>query len=87
MPTEIWSLQLRSEAAGGEEGRRKKKGEEGRRRKKEEGRKEKRKQKVFLIKSRDPHLAGGEKCLIVIDNVCVYYRIVSIFCVFQQLLE
>ena len=38
MPTEIWSSQLRSEAAGGEEGRRKKKGEEGRRRKKKEGR-------------------------------------------------
>ena len=64
VPTELWSSQLRSEAAGGEEGRRrKKKEEEGRKRKKkEEGRKE----KVLLIKSRDPHLAGGEKCLCVV---------------------
>ena len=63
VPTELWSSQLRSEAAGGEEGRRrKKKEEEGRKRKKkEEGRKE----KVLLIKSRDPHLAGGEKCMCI----------------------
>ena len=51
VPTELWSSQLRSEAAGGEEGRRRKKKEKGR------------KEKVLLIKSRDPHLAGGEKCM------------------------
>ena len=49
VPTELWSSQLRSEAAGGEEGRRRKKKEKGR------------KEKVLLIKSRDPHLADGEK--------------------------
>ena len=70
MPTEIWSWQLRSErrAEGRrKEGRRKEGGREGRRERRGEGRREGRKEGVrrkeentTLIKSRDPHLAGGE---------------------------
>ena len=45
MPTELWSC---CEEEGGREGFR------------EGGRKEGREEEVTLIKSRDPHLAGGE---------------------------
>ena len=49
VPTDICNSQLRSGSARGEEGGRKEEGKEGR------------KEKATLIKSRDPHLAGGEQ--------------------------
>ena len=61
MPTEIRSWQLRSERRA--EGRRKEgRRREGRREGRGEGRREGRRKEenTTLIKSRDPHLAGGE---------------------------
>jgi hypothetical protein len=62
--TEIWGSQLRKdeEKEDGEEKKEKEKEEKEAEEKEEE--EEKEKEKATLIKSRDPHLAGGEKWMI-----------------------
>ena len=65
MRTEIWGSPLRKEEEKEDDEKEKKEKEEKEEKEAEEKEEEeKEKEKATLIKSRDPHLAGGEKLMI-----------------------